>query len=330
MFKAHYRKIFFILSIVGSLSFSLKLQAKNSAIRSAMTFTWKNPTECQIDNILALILFAENEYKDLKEFWKLSSLCHPQLNSQLQRDAHSLKKIIIMEVKRSLGIVRKERPMELQLALEEKKFQEYLIDQIAEIYSDYTRRKISTISGHLIPEIIIHHLDQQRYSQYGRRDLRRLIEFHSYSDASGKTYEGNQWVYTSKTSILKLHNKLGLVTRGTWGFEGLPQYEPSVANEDFESTLEIGLATLGSDKISTEILLIHAMYAFGKPEQYLAVQVNWTPFENSDLEINLGTRSSEEEHIIYLFASYSFESHPLEPITNWFKKQKLKRQLKRH
>jgi len=295
-----------------------------------MNFVWKNPSDCKVDSLFQIILLEDGKrFSTLGQFWKTVSLCNPKNNS---KDASYLvKKALVTEVRRALAAVHKKRSLELRLALHSKEFQRFVIEDVEKLYVKLSRREILHFRGALSETTIIEHLDKGHYTRYKSDDIRRLVEFHVHRSASNKTRDGNKWVHAAYGSMMNIGGGLGLVTRVTWGFQGDPEYEPRHMSADGHGTFEVGLATLGNDKVGAEIVGIYMVGNHDKPNKLLALNLSWTPLEDEDLELGLSAWVDQEnnEKFAGITGSYSFESHPFEPIVNLFKRLLLTLRMKR-
>lgn len=320
--------LFFLTSQVFAKTAS-RTSGRGASTRTVMNFVWKNPSDCKVDSLFQVILLEDGKrFYTLNQFWKMSSLCAS--NSASQGSAYLVKKALVTEVRRALAAVHKKRPLELRQALHSKEFQRFIIEDVQSLFLKLSRKEITQFSGTLSDTTIIQHLDKGNYTQYKAGDIRRLVEFHVHRSASNKTPEGNQWVHAAYGTIMNIGGAVGLVTRVTWGFEGDPRYEPRHANESIHGTFEVGLATLGNDKVGAEIVGIYEVGNHHRPNKLLALNLSWTPLEDEDLELALTAWVDQNynEKFVGITGSYTYESHPFEPIVNLFKRLRLKAQMK--
>ncbi len=320
---------FFFISH-GFAKSNAKNSSRGASTRTVMNFVWKNPSDCKVDSLFQVILLEDaKRFQTLSQFWKMASLCNP--NKKSQENAYLIKKALVAEVRRSFAAVHKKRTLELRQALHNKEFQRFVLEDIQTLFIKLSRREIHNFKGALSETTIIQHLDKGNYTQFKSGDIRRLVEFHVHRSASNKLHDGNKWVHAAYGSIMNIGGAVGLVTRVTWGFEGDPRYEPMHASDHIHGTFEVGLATLGNDTFGAEIVGIYMVGNHEKPNKLLALNLSWTPLREEDLELSLTSWVDQEhnEKFVGITGSYSFESHPFEPIVNLFKRMLLKLKIKR-
>lgn len=298
---------------------------------SAVNFVWKNPSECKIDTLFQILLLEDkSKFGALSDFWKKSSLCNSAPQDRNSEAYYLIKRALVQELKRVLSSAHKKRPKELESALHTKSFQRRVLLELQSAYVMYSKAKIKSFAGIVSTDAIVDYLDENHSSKFKEGDIRRLVEFSVQRSANETSVYGNQWVQGTYSSTVRLGSSVGVISRISWGFEGDPRYEPGHMSDDIEGRFEVGLASLGNEKIGAELLGVLDVGNQDKPNQLLVMNISWRPFESEDMELSLyaSVDKNYSEKFVALSAGYSFESHPFEPLTNFFKKRRLKNKLK--
>lgn len=308
-------------------------KTRNSgSMRSVVSFVWQNPSECKIDTLFQILLLEDkSKFRVLSDFWKRSSLCKPMPSGQYAESYYLIKKSLVKELKRVFALAHKQRPKELERALHTKSFQRFVLEELQSAYVLYSQLRIKSFVGIVNTKKIIEYVEDNYSSKFKEGDIRRLVEFSVHRSANEISVYGNQWVEGAYSSVVRVGNSVGVVSRLSWGFEGDPKYEPDHSSEDIDGRFEVGITSLGNDKVGAALVGVFEVGNQDKPNQLLALNVSWRPFESEDMELSLyaSIDKNYNEKFVALSTGYSYESHPFEPLTNFIKKRKLEKELKR-